>query len=55
MLEVSRIHQSLKETLQTLTVLAPTDFVLQRLPNEQLQRILDDETLTKGMYIHKTT
>lgn len=48
MLDVSRLHQSLKETFQTLTVLAPTDNALQRFPHNQLQRILDDETRSKG-------
>lgn len=54
MLEVSRIHQNLKETLQTLTVLAPADFVFQRFPNDQLRRILNDETLSKGKYTNMT-
>lgn len=50
MLEVSRMHQSLKETFQTLTVMVPTDIALQRLPQNQLRRILSDEMLSKGMY-----
>lgn len=50
MLEVSRMHQSLKETFQTLTVMVPTDMALQRLPQNQLRRILNDETLSKGTY-----
>lgn len=49
MLEVSRMHQSLKETFQTLTVFVPTDNVLQRIPQNQLRRILNDETLSRGM------
>lgn len=49
MLEVSRMHQSLKETFQTLTVFVPTDSVLQRLPQNQLRRILNDETLSRSM------
>lgn len=49
MLEVSRVHQNLKETFQTLTALVPTDSVLQRFPQNQLRRILKDETLSKGI------
>lgn len=49
MLEVSHMHQNLKETFHTLTVLAPTDIVLKRIPHNQLQRILNDETISKGM------
>lgn len=48
MLEVSRMHQNLKETFHTLTVLVPTDTVLKRLPQNQLHRILNDEALSKG-------
>lgn len=48
MLEVSRMHQSLKEPLQTLTVMVPTDIALQRFPQNQLRRILNDESLSKG-------
>jgi len=48
MLEVSRMHQSLKEPFQTLTVMVPTDMALQRFPQNQLGRILNDETLSKG-------
>ncbi|XP_050523657.1 periostin isoform X2 [Daktulosphaira vitifoliae] len=47
MIETSRMHQSLKETFQTYTVLAPIDNVLRKLPNNQLSRILDDEKLSK--------
>lgn len=48
MVEVSRMHQNLKETFHTLTVLVPTDTVLKRIPQSQLQRILNNETLSKG-------
>lgn len=51
MLEVSRMHQSLKETFQTLTVMVPTDMALQRLPQNQLRRILNDETLSKAFVL----
>jgi len=42
------MHQSLKEPFQTLTVMVPTDMALQRFPQNQLRRILNDETLSKG-------
>jgi len=47
MLEVSRMHQSLKEPFQTLTVMVPSDMALQRFPQNQLRRILNDESLSK--------
>lgn len=51
MLEVSRMHQSLKETFQTLTVMVPTDMAFQRFPQNQLRRILSDETLSKAFVL----
>ncbi|XP_025198610.1 transforming growth factor-beta-induced protein ig-h3 [Melanaphis sacchari] len=51
MLEISRMHQSLKESFQTLTVMVPTDTALQRLPQNQLRRILNDETLSKAFVL----
>lgn len=56
MLEVSRMHQNLKETFHTLTVLVPTDITLKRIPQSQLHRILNDETLSKGtnVNVHST-
>ncbi|VVC37673.1 FAS1 domain [Cinara cedri] len=47
MLKVSLMHQSLKETFQTLTVLAPTDTTLRLLPQKQLHRIFCNETLSR--------
>lgn len=51
MIEMSRMHQSLKEPFHSLTVLVPTDIALQRLPQTQLRRILNDEKLSKGMHV----
>lgn len=53
LLEVSRMHQSLKETYHTITALVPTDHALQHISQDQLRRIMSDETLSKGTMCNK--
>ncbi|XP_050441387.1 periostin [Adelges cooleyi] len=47
MIEIARVHQSLKDTFQTITVLAPTDNAIRTLPPNQIRRILNDEKMSK--------